>query len=115
MTRDSETYHSMISRAAKVGRTVQEVIGQIPDVLSTRRDLRIDAEQSVVGALQMYSAKSQISLPLGAFDFRPFHITLFNLSTNCRRSHISTGRSITASLPVKFFSEVGGSNDLKQC
>lgn len=89
----------------KVCEALEETVQRGANILVAWRDLRIDWVLSIAGTLQIYSDKSQISLSAGALDFCTLHITYVNFTENCRISHISTGRSIVAYLPVKFHGE----------
>lgn len=61
-----------------------------------------DESHSFIGALQVFSAKSQISHAASFFNFCPLHATLLNLSERILRKSIISGASIVAYLPAKF-------------
>lgn len=82
------------------GRAVKEQIE-----LSQKRDvfwrtISLHGEQSGVGAIQVYSDKSQTTLGAHALFFYPLHVTLLNFTEEWRRANISSGRTIVAYLPV---------------
>lgn len=69
--------------------------------------------QSVVGFVQMYSEKSQISLKAGGLTFYPLHITLLNFSEKMRLLLISPGAPFPGYLSVAFHSNTSGTIESK--
>lgn len=92
--------------SAGLGREAEPAIRRAIQVSKQRhvywRQSRVNGEQSFVGFAQLYSDKSQTSLKASSLHFYPLHATLHNFTAEARHSHITSGRSILAFLPVHF-------------
>lgn len=62
----------------------------------------MDCQRSFVGAVQLFSDKSQVSLSAGALRIYSFHATLPNLTERSQRSLSINRNTLFACLPESF-------------
>lgn len=68
--------------------------------------LKTDGIESIVGAIQVFSDKSQMTLSSDSVQFYTLHLTLLNLRNETHTRHINSGSSVISYLPCSFLMRV---------